>query len=284
MTKSAAAPRCWPSAPTPGTYRCPWTPAQAKARPGQPGRRHPRRTDPSPRSDDGPADHADSVIGDDLPLPDSTIEEDLKQLDPKVPARIRTAAQAADPTLDQDLADWFSNDCARPRLALLGPVTVAAHGKPPKKRKAFYTEVLAFIALRDHGATGDDITTAFGYTNISTIRAATSPVRDWLGINPRTGRPHLPDATKSRAFEDRGIGVYQTGLLIDTDLFRRTRLRGQARGADGIEDLKTALRLVTGRPFDQLRPYGWSWLVEVGARIEQVLAKLDWKRAVRAAS
>ena len=229
-----------------------------------------------PRSDDGLAEEASSVIGADLPLPDSTIEEDLEQLDPKVPARVRKAAQAADPTLDQDLADWFSDDCPRPRLALLGPVTVAAHGKPPKKRKAFYTEVLAFIALRDHGATGDDIATAFGYTNISTIRAATSPVRDWLGINPRTGRPHLPDATKSRAFEDRGIGVYQIdGLLIDIDLFRRTRLRGQARGADGIEDLKTALRLVTGRPFDQLRPYGWSWLIDTGIEHHMVCAVVD---------
>ena len=82
------------------------------------------------------------------------MQEDLEALAPKVPAHVRAEVEEKDPTLDQDIADWFSPNCDRPRLSLLGPVTARTHGKALAKRKPYFTELLAFLALhRKHGAT-----------------------------------------------------------------------------------------------------------------------------------
>ncbi len=192
-------------------------------------------------------------------------EDDLQAVAPKVPADLRAEVESADPLLDQDVADWFDHNCPRPRLSLLGPVTARAHGQALAKRKPYFTELLAFLALRrHHGATRDEVCDAFGISP-GKCRDYINIVRDWLGINPSTGEPHLPHADKSPAAQARGLNLYQVdhGLLVDADLFKRLSLRARARGGvDGQRDLATALRLVSGRPFDQLRPGGWTWLFE----------------------
>ncbi|WP_194289060.1 LysM peptidoglycan-binding domain-containing protein [Nocardioides sp. dk4132] len=200
------------------------------------------------------------------------VQEDLEALAPKVPERVRAKVEEKDPALDQDIADWFSPHCDRPRLTLLGPVTARTHGKALAKRKPYFTELLAFLALhRKHGATREEISEAFGITS-GKVRDYTNIVRDWLGPNPRTGEDHLPYADKAPATKLRGVNVYQVGdgLLVDLDLFIRLRKRGQSRGGpDGVADLCTALELVgETRPFSQLREEGWAWLANEPDRVD----------------
>jgi LysM repeat protein len=196
--------------------------------------------------------------------------EDLATLAPRVPAGLANAIEDVDPTLDADINRWFANDCQLPRLSLLGPVGARTHGTAIAKRRPYYTELLTYLATRLHGATPEEVADAFSITG-PRVRNDIKVLRDWLGVNPRTGRKHLPDARDSAAARARGIGVYQVeDLLVDADLFRRLRVRGESRGADGIDDLKQALQLVTGQPFDKLRPGGWTWLYE-GDRLDHHL-------------
>jgi LysM repeat protein len=200
----------------------------------------------------------------------ATTAEDLSALSPLVPTRVRVELENADPTLDVDVDAWFAGDCDLPRLTLLGPVGARTRGDAVAvaRRKPYFTEMLAYLGTRPYGATPAHLADAFGIT-VGRARTDIKTVRDWLGVNPRTGVKHLPDARESAAAKARGVGVYQVdGLLIDADLFRRLRVRGEARGADGITDLRRALTLVGGQPFDQLRTGGWSWLHE-GDRLDQ---------------
>ena len=200
------------------------------------------------------------------------VQEDLEALAPKVPAHVRAQVEEKDPTLDQDIADWLSPSCDRPRLTLLGPVTARTHGKALAKRKPYFTELLAFLALhRKHGATREQIREAFSISD-GKVRDYTNIVRDWLGPNSRTGEDHLPYADKAPAAKLTGVNVYQVddGLLVDLDLFIRLRKRGQSRGgAEGVADLCTALELVgEAQPFSQLREEGWAWLVNEPDRVD----------------
>ncbi|GAA2028555.1 hypothetical protein GCM10009740_17700 [Terrabacter terrae] len=200
----------------------------------------------------------------------ATTPEDLQALAPNVTAQVSDAVLAADPILDADLAAWWSDDCRLPRLTLLGPVSARTRGTALTKRKHYFTEMLTYLATRPHGATPAELADTFNITQAK-ARDYIRILRDWLGVNPRTGDKHLPDARKAPAALTRGVGVYQVvDVLVDADLFRRLRVRGEARGPDGIEDLDAALRLVQGQPFSSLKEDRWYWLVD-GDRIDQHL-------------
>ncbi|ANH39536.1 LysM domain/BON superfamily protein [Nocardioides dokdonensis FR1436] len=197
-------------------------------------------------------------------------EDDINELAPNAIDEAAEALADLDPTLDEDVAAWFDDDSRLPRLTLLGPVRVAAHGKLVEqivKRRPYYSELLAFVALHPEGVMSRTIAEAF---HIGQPRARTDVghLREWLGKDPRTGEWHIPKQGDHPETEWHGYQV--DDLLVDVDLFRRLRARGQARGADGIADLVQALHLVSGKPFDQLRDQGWSWLLD-GERLQDLI-------------
>lgn len=215
-----------------------------------------------------------------LPEPDAeyldgaaATSEDLSLLAPGVSAEVGDEVLESDPSLDEELAMWHERDCPLPRVSLLGQVQARTNGDPKAvvERKAYYTELLAYLATHPGGVTGDQLAEAMDQ-KIARVRVAITTLRAWLGRNPRTGEAHLPDARRSPAAQARGVGVYQVlDVLVDADLFRRLRLRGQARGGEaGMADLRAALGLVTGQPLSHLRPQGWGWVLE-GNRMDREL-------------
>ncbi|TQN43742.1 LysM domain-containing protein [Blastococcus colisei] len=212
----------------------------------------------------------------------ATTEQDLQALAPATDEGIRGQVEGADPALDADLADWADPSCPRPKLTLLGPVEVRAQGTLPERnpRRQFYTEIVAYLATRPGGVTSERYATAMwpnehDVVGKTKVRQSISIVRAWLGANPATGRDYLPSGVTAG-----GLGRYRIDdVLIDAGLFRRLRVRGLARGVDGIADLRAALDLVTGRPFDlsplrQGAPGGYSWLVEENSRLDHEYAAM----------
>ncbi|MDT0275515.1 LysM domain-containing protein [Blastococcus goldschmidtiae] len=180
------------------------------------------------------------------------------------PTRLRQRIEEDLEQLDRDLADWWSLDCTRPRLTLLGPVNLRAHGDEHavarSGRRRRYEEVVAYLATRPHGSTADEAATALqpargGKTDPVSVRAyvhrMTAGARAWLGDDPVTGEKHLSSGYRGR--------YTLTGVLVDADLFRQLRARAEVRGDDGLPDLLAALELVSGAPFAQ-RPAGYEWL------------------------
>lgn len=195
---------------------------------------------------------------------------DIERLAPAVAPGAAAQVDAADPYLDEDLATWEAPVVVAPKLTLLGPVKARTPGDPKKgaNRRAFYVELLAYLTLHPRGVTADEIAEAFGL-RVDRARIDLSTLRSWLGNNPQFGEPYLPNARQTHT-----TGVPATyrvdGVLSDLDLFRRLRRRGQSRGGAGMGDLVTALGLVSGEPFTELRNAGWGWLLD-GDRIDHVM-------------
>lgn len=224
-----------------------------------------------------------------LPLPEqdyldagATTEHDVRALAPATDDAVRHQVESADPDLDRDLADWADASSPRPKLTLLGPVQVRAQGSLPQRnpRRQFYTEIVAYLATRPGGATSERYATAIwpdepDVVGKTKVRQSISVVRAWLGTDPETGADYLPSGLTAAA-----AGRYRIdGILIDAELFRRLRVRGVARGANGIGDLRAALDLVTGQPFDlpplrQGAAGGYSWLVQENARPDHEYAAM----------
>lgn len=220
-----------------------------------------------------------------LPLADeqyladaATTSEDLAALAPRVPRQIAERILALDPALDADLAAWNDPEVVRPRIRVLGPVELHVVAEPTGElvnRRAYVTELVAYLTARPNGATTQQMACDFECKE-NAVYNRMRDARKWVGQDPETAESYLPSNTKTAASKKRGVGVYQiSGILSDEDLFRRLRLRAQARGPEGMDDLIAALHLVAGRPFDQLRPRGYGWLADTPVDHQLTAAIVD---------
>ncbi len=210
-----------------------------------------------------------AVPGSVLPQPTDTYVqasaatvEDVEALAPATSTELRDRVEDDLEQLDQDLADWWNPDCQRPRLSLLGPVSVRAHGDTKavaaSGHRRVYEEVIAYLATRPNGAVTDQIAVALrpnadDPTNArANVYRTCNGARKWLGKDPDTGEDYLRSARS-------GPYTISDRLLVDADLFCQLHTRAGVRGGDGVADLRAALDLVTGPPFDQ-RSAGYEWL------------------------
>lgn len=210
-------------------------------------------------------------------LATATTPEELGTLAPIVPDEVRHEVEDADPSLDADLIEWFAKHSDRPRLSILGPLTVrigrGGNAVAGAKQRPFLTQLLAYLGTRPRGVTVAEVAEATGIAT-DRVRRDISNLRQWIGTDPTTGQLHIPGALESETSHRLGGGRYEVnGLLVDADLFRRLRVRGEARGRDGLPDLKKALTLVTGQPLRDIRL--GSWLVDSGLNHHLTYAIVD---------
>jgi hypothetical protein len=201
-----------------------------------------------------------------LPGPDelyldaaATTAEDLAVLAPAVTAATRSAVEQADPELDELVAAWFDPDAQVAKLQVLGRVTVTAHGRPPAKQLDFCTEIVVYLWQHPNGVSTDRFASGLwpnkNYLGTDSYpKDMASRERAWLGVDPATAR----STCRSRPRRRRRLPA--RGVLVSYDLFCRLRARGEARGVDGLPDLSTSRKLVTGSPLSRVREFGYGWL------------------------
>ncbi|MEP9382914.1 LysM peptidoglycan-binding domain-containing protein [Nocardioides cheoyonin] len=224
------------------------------------------------RPDEGPAGDASLLPLDAHVYADAAAAtvEDIETLAPVAAPEAEAVVADADPGLDEDLARWESPTLTSTKLTLLGPVGARTTGdaKTTAARRPYYVELLAYLVLHPEGSTADDLAEAFGITR-ERARVSMSNLRRWLGTDPNTERPYLPDAKQTHT--SGALAAYNVqGVLCDLDLFRRLRTRAQSKGSGGMDDLIRALRLVSGEPFSRLHDRDWSWLFE-GERWDHIM-------------
>ena len=216
-----------------------------------------------------------------LPEPDpayletaATTTDDLACVAPSTTAAGRDLIANSDPELDRDIAAWFDEQTTRPKITVLGPVGLKLTDDSKLqtfRNRGGIIEFLVYLACQEYGVTIERAADMLGWQP-GTVQNRAGEARRAIGSSER-GEDWLPDAQRSPSALARGIATYELlpGVLVDANLFRRLRLRAHARGVNGIDDLVTALRLVTGEPFSQLRRGGYGWLTE-GDRLDHHLS------------
>ncbi|WP_433274023.1 LysM peptidoglycan-binding domain-containing protein [Pseudonocardia xinjiangensis] len=197
------------------------------------------------------------------PPADSTAPPLRPPADPEAARRL-AIVEHQDPHLDDDLARWHQDGPpVVPMIAILGEPAVRAPGAQPTARPSWFAEVLVYLSLHPAGVTAAKAVTDLwpdGHRiSPATIRHAFYGARRWAG------RGLGGDSKATFVSDMQNDSTYRLrGHLLDWDLFRRLRKRGQARHSaghpDAVADYEAALALVRGPVLSALRPGGYAWL------------------------
>jgi hypothetical protein len=152
-----------------------------------------------------------------------------------------------------------------PAVSVMGPITVRASGPLETKRLLLSTEIVVYVAMHgrrvQHLHRLDEAIWPGQPVRVATRTEAIARTRKWLGADT-DGELYLPPG-----FGD-GLTLSED-VLVDWDLFERL----VARGRD--EDLRLALRLVQGKPFEAI-PYGrYGWLAALYLEQDIPVAVID---------
>lgn len=123
------------------------------------------------------------------------------------------------------LALWADTDAPVPRLTLLGPVDARAYGNPRAvaKRKPFYVEMLAYLALHPDGVSSHELADAFGLRSLELGPISASSGHGWaqtLGLANLTCQaptPHQSAGMARNAERARVVVVYGRVLGVAED-------------------------------------------------------------------
>jgi DNA-binding SARP family transcriptional activator len=203
-------------------------------------------------------------------------------------ARQLAITLAADPDLDTDLQHWSDPSTTRPRIGILGPVTLTATGTPPRDRRARNIELATYLALHPRGVTADRVATDLwpegAHPRPVTVRELLSAVRKWLGHNPVDGSRYMPNAE---------AGVYRLkSRLLDSELLRRLHKRAQAKAdatdlQGALADFVQALELVRihgeGLPIWEYTSQPYSWVATIdhpeGRQLPAMISDVSYETA-----
>lgn len=152
-------------------------------------------------------------------------------------------------------------------VAILGPVEV--RGAARQFTRAWAKELVVYLAVHRKGASNEAWATALWPERLmasSSLHSTASVARRSLG-QASDGRDHLP----------RAHGRLALANTVGTDWDRFVALSN----ADGVDHWRTALELIRGRPFEDLRASDWPILEGIGPAIEASVVDLASRLAGR---
>jgi DNA-binding SARP family transcriptional activator len=154
----------------------------------------------------------------------------------------------------------------RVMVRVLGPVEVVGWREAPSRR--LVTELACFLALHDErNMSGEEVRAALWPGDLGATEVNAKSLRNTVSLLRKAlGHDLVPEAQKGSGYK------FAAGVLCDWTLFS-DRVES-ATGPREIEELRAALSLVRGAPFEGVAPgsFTWAWTELFVSRMEVAIA------------